>query len=203
MSEPKILTIFGNGEKLVRLFYFAVILSGEANTNSFHSFTTQKWATRVGTYIKSVCVNSWSLAFDYKLYRCSFQQNLFLFLHGSQFRRRYQSALSLFRCAWWATSTSPTHSTYSLNLCKVWLLMDRSSSNSTHWSSLWGKKSFYTVLNEILQKKIEKKLKPWFLYLKLVVSAFSNLSCNSERMTVFQGVKMDLQDQYPKGSTLL
>ncbi|CAF1561948.1 unnamed protein product [Didymodactylos carnosus] len=62
-------------------------------------------------------------------------------------------------------------------------------------------KSFYYVFNTALRSENRQKLKPWFRYLKLIVTALSKLP--SARRTVYRGVKMDLHRLYPKGKTFV
>lgn len=62
-------------------------------------------------------------------------------------------------------------------------------------------KSFYAILNKILRSENRQQLKPWFLYLRLVLTALAQLV--SSRLTVFRGVKMDLRAEYPEGSTFI
>ena len=64
-------------------------------------------------------------------------------------------------------------------------------------------RSFYYVLNEALRSVDREKLKPWFLYLKLIVSAFAHLPSIGHTSIVFRGVKLDLRAEYPKGSTFI
>ncbi|CAF1204673.1 unnamed protein product, partial [Rotaria sp. Silwood1] len=55
----------------------------------------------------------------------------------------------------------------------------------------------YFVLNATLRNKSRDKLIPWFLYLKLLLTALAHLP--SLRMTVYRGIKQDLFKDYPKG----
>jgi hypothetical protein len=61
-------------------------------------------------------------------------------------------------------------------------------------------KCFYYVLNEVLRTEERKKLKPWFLYLKLVLTAMSRLP--SSPQIVFRGIKCDIKKDYPPGETI-
>jgi hypothetical protein len=63
-------------------------------------------------------------------------------------------------------------------------------------------KSFYVILNNTLQATSRNLLKPWFLYLRLVMTALAKLPSDSERLHVYRGVKLDLSAQYPKGTTI-
>jgi hypothetical protein len=58
--------------------------------------------------------------------------------------------------------------------------------------------SFYIVFNKVLRAEDRNKLKPWFLYLKLLVTSLSKLPSNHR--TVYRGVKQDLHHLYPEGS---
>ena len=55
----------------------------------------------------------------------------------------------------------------------------------------------YFALNACLRAEDRGKLKPWFLYLKLILTALSKLP--STRLSVYRGVKMDLSELYPVG----
>jgi hypothetical protein len=55
----------------------------------------------------------------------------------------------------------------------------------------------YFVLNLTLRTEERENLKPWFLYLKLILTALSRLP--STRRSVFRGIKMNLAEQYPQG----
>ena len=60
--------------------------------------------------------------------------------------------------------------------------------------------ALYYVLNSILrsnQPDRSDQLKPWFLYLKLFITALSYIP--SYRGTIYRGVKLDLSDYYPVG----
>jgi hypothetical protein len=61
--------------------------------------------------------------------------------------------------------------------------------------------SLYVILNGTLRSEQRQKLKPWFLYLRLMLTALTRLP--SERRAVFRGVRGDLQEQYAKGSTCI
>ncbi|CAF5145645.1 unnamed protein product, partial [Rotaria sp. Silwood1] len=51
-------------------------------------------------------------------------------------------------------------------------------------------KSFYVILNSTLRATIREQLRPWFLYLRLVINALEKLP--STTRTVYRGVKADL-----------
>ena len=58
----------------------------------------------------------------------------------------------------------------------------------------------YHVLNKTLRSEQRKKLKPWFLYLKLILTALSRLP--SSNRFVFRGIKCDMRKDYPEGETI-
>ncbi|CAF4668445.1 unnamed protein product, partial [Rotaria sp. Silwood2] len=59
----------------------------------------------------------------------------------------------------------------------------------------------YFVLNATLRDKNRQNLKPWFLYLRLILTALGRLP--SIRLTVYRGVKLDLVNEYPEGKTFV
>jgi hypothetical protein len=59
----------------------------------------------------------------------------------------------------------------------------------------------YFALNATLRDKNRQNLKPWFLYLKLILTALGRLP--STRLTVYRGVKLDLVNDYPEGKTFV
>ncbi|CAF4929554.1 unnamed protein product, partial [Rotaria sp. Silwood1] len=61
--------------------------------------------------------------------------------------------------------------------------------------------SLYFVLNATLRAEDRKKLKPWFMYLKLILTAFSLLP--PTRRFVYRGVKCDMRKGYPKDATII
>lgn len=62
-------------------------------------------------------------------------------------------------------------------------------------------KCLYNVLNATLRSVDRERLKPWFLYLKLLFTALHRLP--STRLFVYRGVKLDLSAQYPTGKTVV
>jgi hypothetical protein len=62
-------------------------------------------------------------------------------------------------------------------------------------------KCLYTALNATLRSKDRDKLHPWFLYLKLFLTALSRLP--SKNQHVYRGVKSDLYQHYPKGNSVV
>ena len=65
---------------------------------------------------------------------------------------------------------------------------------SLPWSTTENIKPFYLTLNSVLRNQQRQLLRPWFLYLKLFLTALSKLP--SQTFTVFRGVKDDLRNQY-------
>jgi hypothetical protein len=61
--------------------------------------------------------------------------------------------------------------------------------------------SLYVVLNTTLRSSDRQKLKPWFLYLKLLLTALSRLP--SQHRFIYRGIKVDLSNQYRKGETVV
>jgi hypothetical protein len=56
--------------------------------------------------------------------------------------------------------------------------------------------SLYYILNSTLRSEDRQNLKPWFLYLKLILTALSRLPSIS--VTVYRGVRNDIESNYPK-----
>ncbi|CAF1622503.1 unnamed protein product, partial [Didymodactylos carnosus] len=64
------------------------------------------------------------------------------------------------------------------------------------WES--GAPSLYHLLNETLREKTgRQQLEPWFLYLKLFLTALLKLP--SKQQTIWRGVRKDLSKQYQIG----
>ncbi|CAF4926723.1 unnamed protein product [Rotaria socialis] len=59
----------------------------------------------------------------------------------------------------------------------------------------------YRVLNKTLRNENRQKLRPWFLFLKLILTALAHLP--SMARTVYRGVRKDMRDEYPEGRTLV
>ena len=82
------------------------------------------------------------------------------------------------------------------------LTIDESASimlYSMGWKPL--DKCLYVALNAVLRSKDRDQLEPWFLYLKLFLTALSRLP--STHRFVYRGVKLDLHEDYPKGKTIV
>jgi hypothetical protein len=59
----------------------------------------------------------------------------------------------------------------------------------------------YHVLNKMLRAKNRNQLiSPWFLYLKLILTALSRIP--SSHQVVFRGIKCDIRRDYPKGEAI-
>jgi hypothetical protein len=63
--------------------------------------------------------------------------------------------------------------------------------------------SFSFILNTTLRKADRGLLKPWFLYLRLIIAALVKLPSEPTRFTVYRGVKMDLSAQFTKGNKIV
>jgi hypothetical protein len=61
--------------------------------------------------------------------------------------------------------------------------------------------SVYYILNSTLRTEDRKSLIPWFLYLKLILTALSRLPLLS--LTVYRGVKLNNHDKYQLGKDVL
>jgi hypothetical protein len=62
-------------------------------------------------------------------------------------------------------------------------------------------KCLYVSLNKTLRSNDRSELKPWFLYLKLFLTALSRLP--SMHKFVYRGVKLDLSERYQTGKTIV
>jgi hypothetical protein len=60
--------------------------------------------------------------------------------------------------------------------------------------------SFYHVLNKTLREQDRNRLKPWFQYLHLIMSALTQLP--KLQGTFYRGVKVDLRNEYPMHGTV-
>ncbi|CAF3533810.1 unnamed protein product, partial [Rotaria sp. Silwood2] len=63
-------------------------------------------------------------------------------------------------------------------------------------------KCLYFKLNEALRSKDRVSLKPWFLFLKLFLTAFHKLPSISHR-TVYRGCRLDLKEYYKAENTVI
>ncbi|CAF3331736.1 unnamed protein product [Rotaria socialis] len=69
------------------------------------------------------------------------------------------------------------------------------------YESMPHEDSLYVKLNNSLRSEQRKNLVPWFLYLKLVLTALARLP--PECSTILRGVKEDLSAEYSKGKTFI
>jgi hypothetical protein len=61
--------------------------------------------------------------------------------------------------------------------------------------------SLYYHLNKALRSENRQELKPWFLYLRLILTALSHIP--QTPLIVYRGINMDLTDKYLEGSTVV
>lgn len=61
--------------------------------------------------------------------------------------------------------------------------------------------SLYFILNQTLRSESREKLKPWFLYLRLILTALYRLP--SKSCSAFRGITADLRSMYPKGTNMV
>ena len=71
---------------------------------------------------------------------------------------------------------------------------------SMGWEPL--EECLYVALNDTLRSVDREKLKPWFLFLKLFLTALTRLP-SIPHLIVYRGVKLDLSEQYQKGDTII
>lgn len=64
-----------------------------------------------------------------------------------------------------------------------------------------NEESLYYVLNATLRSEDRKTLIPWFLYLKLILTAFARLP--SKHRFIYRGVKRDMREEYQKDTTVI
>ncbi|CAF1023161.1 unnamed protein product [Rotaria magnacalcarata] len=62
-------------------------------------------------------------------------------------------------------------------------------------------KCLYYVLNETLRNENRQKLEPWFLFLRLILTALAQLP--SSLSFVYRGVKRDMRKEYPEGKIFI
>jgi hypothetical protein len=82
------------------------------------------------------------------------------------------------------------------------LTIDESASimlYSMSWKPL--NKCLYATLNDTLRSEDRAKLEPWFLYLKLFLTALERLP--SIHRTVYRGVQRDMHKDYPKSKPIV
>lgn len=61
--------------------------------------------------------------------------------------------------------------------------------------------SLYYILNTKLREKDRVWLKPWFLFLRLIITGLSRLP--KRKVTVYRGITLDMKEKYPDGSTTI
>ncbi|CAF3201227.1 unnamed protein product [Rotaria socialis] len=69
------------------------------------------------------------------------------------------------------------------------------------YESMPHEDSLYVKLNDSLRSEQRKNLIPWFLYLRLILTALARLP--SECSAILRGVKEDLSAEYSKGKTFI
>ena len=82
--------------------------------------------------------------------------------------------------------------------------LTRDESNSIRLYTLeWqpSECSLFYILNKALRSTNRQLLKPWLLYLRLILKALSRLP--STHLIVYRGINMDLTKQYPVGATII
>lgn len=78
------------------------------------------------------------------------------------------------------------------------LTRDESASIALYTMEWYPKEnSFFYILNDVLHSEDNKRLKPWFHYLRLVFKALSKLKTVSH--IVYEGTNTDVTKDYPKG----
>jgi hypothetical protein len=72
------------------------------------------------------------------------------------------------------------------------------------YSMEWAEteESLYYILHSTLRAEKRSLLKPWFLYLKLILTALTKLS-STEGRAFYRGVKLNLSTIYPPGKTFV
>ncbi|CAM4752901.1 unnamed protein product [Rotaria magnacalcarata] len=69
------------------------------------------------------------------------------------------------------------------------------------YESILHENSLYVKLNDTLRSEQRKHLVPWFLYLRLILTALARLP--SKRRSIFRGVKKELWLDYPEGKVFI
>ena len=69
------------------------------------------------------------------------------------------------------------------------------------YESMPQEHSLYVILNATLRLEQRQELKPWFLYLRLILTALARLP--SRNRVVNRGVREDLREQYPIGKPII
>jgi hypothetical protein len=63
--------------------------------------------------------------------------------------------------------------------------------------------SLYTILNKTLRESDRNLLRPWYLYLRLIMTSLTKIPLDSQQLTVYRGSVLDLRAQYPKGASII
>jgi hypothetical protein len=61
--------------------------------------------------------------------------------------------------------------------------------------------SLYSMLNHTLKKADRENLRPYFKYLKLLLTALAKLPCVPQ-LTIWRGVNMDFSAEFPSGTSV-
>ncbi len=62
-----------------------------------------------------------------------------------------------------------------------------------------GQRSLYSILNETLRTADRNDLRPWFKYLKLLLTALVKIPCASPQ-TIWRAVKRNVSNEFPRGT---
>jgi hypothetical protein len=88
--------------------------------------------------------------------------------------------------------------------CEIEDGLTRDESNSIRLYSLeWcpRESSLFYILQKALRSKNRELLRPWFLFLRIILTALSHLPSTS--LTVYRSANMDLTDRYFPGTTII
>jgi hypothetical protein len=106
---------------------------------------------------------------------------------------------------------SIVHDVKRMAQCAIWKSKDPPADNLTLdqsasirlYSMDWEpqEKSLYVVLNVTLRNENRQNLKPWFLYIKLLLTGLAGLQ--SIPRIVFRGIKGDLRNDYKTGNKII
>lgn len=106
---------------------------------------------------------------------------------------------------------SLVHDIKRMAACAKWKCEDPPPNNLTIdqsaaiklYSMQWAPKEecLFSVLNATLRKEDRNQLIPWFLYLKLFLTALGHLP--SSPKVVYRGIKRDLREEYTEGKTVI
>ncbi|CAF3670191.1 unnamed protein product [Rotaria sp. Silwood1] len=65
-----------------------------------------------------------------------------------------------------------------------------------------GHRSLYSILNETLRVADREQLRPWFKYLKLILTALVKIPSTPQE-TVWRGIRKDLSSEFPRGTPVI